>query len=90
LTAREREVVDLVSDGLGNKEIAQRLDLATHTVKNYMRHILEKLALHSHLQLAAFAHQAGAPEADRRTAPLTDAPAMKEPSSGAGRDRTDE
>ena len=59
LTKREREIVDLVTDGLGNKEIAQRLNLAAHTVKNYVGHILEKLALHSRLQLAAFAHKAG-------------------------------
>ncbi len=63
LTKREREIVELVTDGLGNKEIAQRLNLATHTVKNYVGHILEKLALHSRLQLAAFAHKAGAPKA---------------------------
>ena len=69
MTKRELEVIDLVTDGLGNKEIAQRLNLATHTVKNYVRHILEKLALHSRLQLAAFAHKAGAPEANRRTPP---------------------
>jgi len=63
ITRREREVIDLVTDGLGNKEIAQRLNLAPHTVQNYVRHILEKLALHSRLQLAAFAHKAGVPEA---------------------------
>jgi len=63
MTRRERDVIDLVTDGLGNKEIAQRLNLAPHTVQNYVRHILEKLALHSRLQLAAFAHKAGAPEA---------------------------
>jgi two-component system nitrate/nitrite response regulator NarL len=61
MTKREREVIDLVTGGLGNKEIAQRLNLAPHTVHNYVRHILEKLALHSRLQLAAFAHKAGAP-----------------------------
>ena len=63
MTRRERDVIDLVTDGLANKEIAQRLNLAPHTVQNYVRHILEKLALHSRLQLAAFAHKAGAPEA---------------------------
>jgi len=61
MTRREREVIDLVSDGLDNKEIAQRLHLAPHTVNNYVRHILEKLDLHSRLQLAAFAHKAKAP-----------------------------
>ena len=79
MTTRERQVIDLVTDGLGNKEIAQRLKLAPHTVKNYVRHILEKLALHSRLQLAVFARKAGAPEANRRTPPLTDSPATKKP-----------
>jgi hypothetical protein len=54
-------------------------------VKSYVRHILEKLALHSRLQLAVFAHQAGAPEANRRTPPPTNSPATKKP-----KDRTDE
>ena len=49
-----------------------------------MRHILQKLALHSRLQLAVFAHQAGAPEASRRTSPPTSLPATKQP-----KDRTD-
>jgi two-component system nitrate/nitrite response regulator NarL len=98
MTQRERQVIDLVTDGLDNKEIAQRLNLATHTVKNYVRHILEKLALHSRLQLAAFAHKAGAPEASRPTPPLTNSPATKTPKAplrqrlkrrGAGRNRTD-
>jgi two-component system, NarL family, nitrate/nitrite response regulator NarL len=79
MTAREREVIELVTDGLGDKEIAQRLKLAPHTVRNYVRHILEKVALHSRLQLAVLARKAGAPEANRRTPPLTDSPATKKP-----------
>jgi two-component system nitrate/nitrite response regulator NarL len=99
ITKREREVIDLVTDGLGNTEIAQRLNLAPHTVRNYVRHILEKLALHSRLQLAAFAHKTRAPEASRPTPPLTNLPATKEPKvprlrdlrrRGAGRNPTDE
>jgi DNA-binding NarL/FixJ family response regulator len=84
MTDREREVIDLVAEGLGNKEIAQRLNLPTHTVKSHVRQILQKLSLHSRLQLAVFAHQAGAPEANRRTPPLSNAPATKRP-----KDRTD-
>ncbi|MHB1192985.1 MAG: LuxR C-terminal-related transcriptional regulator [Longimicrobiales bacterium] len=55
MTKREREVVALVADGNSNKEIAKRLHLSTHTVKSHVRNILEKLALHSRLQLAAVA-----------------------------------
>jgi DNA-binding NarL/FixJ family response regulator len=55
LTPREKEVVDLISEGLSNKEIATRLHIATHTVKSHVHNILEKLALRSRLQIAAFA-----------------------------------
>lgn len=53
LTKREREVVGLVAYGNSNKEIAKRLHISTHTVKSHVRNVLEKLALHSRLQLAA-------------------------------------
>jgi len=58
MTARERQIIDLIVDGLSNKEIAQRIHLSTHTVKSHVHNILEKLALHSRLQLAAYAHEA--------------------------------
>ncbi len=57
LTAREREIIDLISEGLSNKEIASRLHIATHTVKSHVHNILEKLALGSRLQIAAFARR---------------------------------
>jgi DNA-binding NarL/FixJ family response regulator len=43
LTAREQEVLRLVSDGLGNKEIAARLNISDHTVKFHISSILGKL-----------------------------------------------
>lgn len=58
MTRREREIIELIADGLSNKQIAQRVHLSTHTVKSHVRNILEKLALHSRLQLAAYVHQA--------------------------------
>jgi DNA-binding NarL/FixJ family response regulator len=57
LTARERQIVDLIAQGLSNKEIAAQLHIATHTVKSHVHNILEKLALSSRLQIAAFAHR---------------------------------
>ena len=54
LTKREREVVDLISEGLSNKEIAQRLHIATFTVKSHVHNVLEKLELNTRLQIAAF------------------------------------
>jgi DNA-binding NarL/FixJ family response regulator len=64
LTPREREIMALIAEGLSNKEIAQRLRIAIHTVKSHVHNILEKLALHSRLQVAARAHQADAPRTD--------------------------
>jgi DNA-binding NarL/FixJ family response regulator len=43
LTVREREVVDLIAEGLTNKEIAGRLQIEVATVKNHVHNILEKL-----------------------------------------------
>jgi DNA-binding NarL/FixJ family response regulator len=57
MTPREREVIALIADGMSNKEIARRMDVANHTVKSHVRNIMEKLALHSRLQIAAYAHQ---------------------------------
>jgi len=57
LTPREREVVALISEGLSNKEIAERLHIATYTVKSHIHNILEKLTLGTRLQIAAFARR---------------------------------
>jgi len=57
LTPREREVVNLIAQGMNNKEIARALHVATHTVRSHVRNIMEKLALHTRLQIAAYAHQ---------------------------------
>lgn len=59
MTKRERQVISLISEGLTNKEIGQNLNLSTYTVKSHVHHILEKLALHSRVQIAhhAFLHE---------------------------------
>lgn len=56
MTSREQEVISLISLGLSNKEIAQRLNIATHTVKSHVRNVMDKLALRTRLQIAAYAH----------------------------------
>jgi len=56
MTQREREVIALIAVGMSNKEIAQRLNIATDTVKSHVRNVMEKLALHTRLQIAAYAH----------------------------------
>jgi len=64
MTNREREIVGLISEGLSNKDIAQRLDIATYTVKSHVHNILEKLALHTRLEIAAHAHNVRKSEDD--------------------------
>jgi DNA-binding NarL/FixJ family response regulator len=54
MTKREREIIVLIADALSNKEIAQQLDIANHTVKSHVHNIMEKLALHTRLQLAKY------------------------------------
>ncbi|HET6577223.1 MAG TPA: response regulator transcription factor [Gemmatimonadales bacterium] len=54
MTNREREVMELIGEGLSNKEIAQRLAISVQTVKSHVHNILEKLALRSRLQLAVY------------------------------------
>jgi DNA-binding NarL/FixJ family response regulator len=61
MTKREREVIELIGEGLSNKEIAQRLNIAAHTVKSHVRNVMEKLALHTRLQIAAYSRRDGAP-----------------------------
>jgi len=56
MTPREREVINLIAEGMSNKEIAKRLHIATHTVKSHVRNIMEKLTLHTRLQIAAYHH----------------------------------
>jgi DNA-binding NarL/FixJ family response regulator len=56
MTKRERQVIELISDGFTNKEIAQKLHLSTYTVKSHVHNILEKLSLSTRVQIAKHAH----------------------------------
>jgi len=59
LTAREREVLELLTHGSTNKEIANSLSISENTVKNHLRNILEKLHLENRVQAVAFALREG-------------------------------
>lgn len=48
---REKEIIAMIVDGMSNKQIAGRLNIAMFTVKNHVHNILEKLALQSRLQI---------------------------------------
>ena len=59
LTAREREVLELVARGLSNYEAGQRLGLAEKTVKHYVTNVLAKLHVRSRVEAALLAYKAG-------------------------------
>ena len=59
INPRELEVIDLVAQGLSNKEIAGKLYLSEGTVRNYLSTILEKLELRDRTQLAVFYLRSG-------------------------------
>lgn len=57
ITPKEKEVVELVAEGLSNKEIAQKLFLGEGTVRNMISSVLAKLDLRDRTQLACFYYQ---------------------------------
>jgi len=54
LTRREEEVVRLVADGLTNREIAQKLRVKEHSVRNYIYGIFEKLGVSTRVDLILY------------------------------------
>jgi two-component system response regulator DevR len=54
LSLRERQVLEFIADGLTNRQIAERLELAEKTVKNYVSGLLAKLGLESRTQAAVY------------------------------------
>jgi two-component system NarL family response regulator len=55
LTEREMEVLQLVAQGMNNRDIAKELFISENTVKNHVRNILEKLHLHSRMEAVVYA-----------------------------------
>ena len=56
MTKRERQFIELIADGLTNKEIAQKLNLSNYTVKSHVHNILQKLSLSTRVQIAKYVH----------------------------------
>ena len=61
LTKREQQVVTLLMEGSSNREIARRLRLSEHTVKNYVFSIFDKLGVSTRLELALYALRGSGP-----------------------------
>ncbi len=61
LTPREEQVVALVAEGFGNRQIARELALSEHTVKKYLFRIFEKLGISSRVELVLYAVNNGDP-----------------------------
>lgn len=59
LSAREREVLGLVTFGLANAQIAERLGLSEKTVRNHISHVFDKLGVSTRAQAIVFAHERG-------------------------------
>jgi DNA-binding NarL/FixJ family response regulator len=58
MTKREREVIALLGEGMSNKEIGQKMHVSTYTVKSHIHNIMEKLALHTRLEIANYSYSA--------------------------------
>jgi two-component system nitrate/nitrite response regulator NarL len=59
LTPRERDIADLLEQGMSNKDIARRLGIGVATAKTHVHHILEKLQVHQRAQAAAWVRRRG-------------------------------
>ena len=66
LTARERDVLGLICEGLADKEIAARLNLAPNTVRNHVATVYSKLAVHSRSEAIVWARERGLFAGERR------------------------
>lgn len=66
LTARERDVLELICEGLADKEIASRLNVAPNTVRNHVATVYSKLDVHSRSEAIVWARERGLFGGERR------------------------
>jgi len=59
LTGREQDILEYVASGRSNREIALKLSISEHTVKNHLKNIMQKLHMDNRVQLARFAYEQG-------------------------------
>ena len=56
MTKREREIIQFLGEGMSNREIGQKIRTSTYTVKSHIHNIMEKLALHTRLEIANYSY----------------------------------
>jgi len=56
MTKREKEVIQYLGEGMSNREIGQKIHISTYTVKSHIHNIMEKLALHTRLEIANYSY----------------------------------
>ncbi|MGW3953057.1 response regulator [Streptomyces sp. NPDC004752] len=66
LTDQERRILDLIGEGLTNRQIGERLHLAEKTIKNYVSSLLSKLGMHRRSQAAAYVARMQAEKPEKR------------------------
>src|ERR1700722_6903909 len=79
LTAQEKRVLELIGQGLTNRQIAQRMFLAEKTAKNYVSSVLAKLGMHRRTEAAAFAVRHPSDRDSLATLGMADAPGQSCP-----------
>jgi DNA-binding NarL/FixJ family response regulator len=58
MTKREREIIGLLGDGMSNREIGQKIRVSPYTIKSHIHNIMEKLFLHTRLEVANYSYSA--------------------------------
>jgi two-component system nitrate/nitrite response regulator NarL len=86
LSTRELDVVRCVAEGLSNREIAQRLTLREHTVKNYLFRIFDKLGVSSRVEVVLYALGSNQSPASKPEAPSN---GSKDTAAASARPRSD-
>jgi DNA-binding NarL/FixJ family response regulator len=56
MTKREKEVIEFLGEGMSNKEIGQKIRVSTYTIRSHIHNIMEKLALHTRLEIANYSY----------------------------------
>jgi DNA-binding NarL/FixJ family response regulator len=68
LTPREREVLSYLAEGIGRREVAERMQLSANTIRSHLQNLMAKLEVHSSLEAVALARRANAHDVASRAA----------------------